>query len=269
MKDFSNVIKVAFQGVHGAYSEEACYKYFGNNIKTVSCSSFDEMFDKLEKNEVNYIVLPIENSTEGIVNRAHDLLLERSNFYINGEYYLKINHCLIGNKNATLEDIKYVYSHPQALGQCKKYILKKGFKEFPYFDTAGSVLKIKGKKDCAAIASCLAAKIYDMKILDVNVQDNRLNETRFFVISKKMTAGNKHSVIFKTEHKPGALLKVLECFKKINMTRLVSRPCQQNSWEYVFYVDFVYEGDIIKFLNNVSKKCAYLKYLGSYKGVRI
>ena len=269
MRDFSKDYKVAFQGVHGAYSEEACYKYFGEKIKTVPCSSFDEMFDKLEKNEVDYIVLPIENSTEGTVNRAHDLLLERPNFYVNGEYYLKINHCLIGNKNATIKDIKYVYSHPQALGQCKKYILKQGFKEVPYFDTAGSVLEIKGKKDCAAIASCLAAKIYDMKILDKNIQDNKSNETRFFIISKKITSGNKHSIIFKVKHEPGALLKVLECFKNINMTRLVSRPCQQNQWEYVFYMDFVYEGDIIKLLNKVSDKCAYLKYLGSYKGVRV
>ena len=267
--DFSYAYKVAFQGVHGAYSEEACYKYFGKNIETVPCSSFDEMFDNLEKHEVDYIVLPIENSTEGSVNRAHDLLLERANFYINGEYYLKINHCLIGNPNANIEDIKYIYSHPQALGQCKKYILKHKFKEVPYFDTAGSVLEIKDKKDCAAIASALAAEIYDMKILDRNIQDNPNNETRFFIISKKPSYGNKYSIIFKVKHKPGALLEVLKCFKNINMTRLVSRPCPYDPWEYVFYVDFVYNGNVIKLLDKVSKKCVYLKYLGSYRGVRL
>ncbi len=262
-------MKVGFQGIHGAYSELCCFEYFGKNVDTVPCKTFEEMFTMLEKKEIDCFVLPVENSIEGAVVKAHELLLKKYGFYVIGEHYLRVNHCLIINPEDSIENIKFVLSHPQALGQCKKFIEARGLKEIPFFDTAASVLEIKGKKGYGAIASRLAAELYGMKIVAEKIQDEETNETRFLIIGKEKTKGNKHSVIFAVEHKPGALLKVLEVLKNINMTRLVSMPSKENPWQYVFFVDFIYEEDIEEVIKNIASRCIFVKYLGSYKAERV
>ena len=264
--------RVAFQGIRGAYSELCCIECFGKEIETVPCSSFDEMFDLLEKEKVDFVVLPVENCVEGPVVRAHELLVEREGFTVVGEHYLRVRHCLIANPEDSIDGIKFVVSHPQALGQCGRFIKELGFKEIPFYDTAASVIEIKGKRGYAAIASRLAAEIYGMKVLMEGIEDCKVNETRFFIISRKCeVSGNKHSIVFKTLHKPGALCNVLEVFKerKINLTRLISMPDREKPWHYIFFLDFIYEGDVKEVLGEVRKRCVFLKHLGSYDAEKV
>jgi chorismate mutase/prephenate dehydratase len=191
-----------------------------------------------------------------------------------GEIILKIEHCLIANFNATLDSIKVVYSHPQALGQCISFLEKSGFKLIPTYDTAGSVKLIKeqGVTDAAAIASERAAQIYGMKIIARNISDNPDNFTRFFVLSKSEVppSGNdKTSIIFSVKHLPGALYKALEEFasREINLTKIESRPTKRKPWEYNFYLDFEghwNEPRCREALKGLESKAYFIKILGSY-----
>lgn len=265
--------KVAFQGERGAYSEEAAFKFFRNKIKTISYKYFSDVFKAVEKGETDFGVVPIENSLEGTVGQNYDLLL-KSNLKIGGEIILKITHCLISNKEVSIKSIRRVYSHPQALGQCREFLEKLKVEIIPFSDTAGSVKMIKEKKlkDAAAIANEKAAKIYRMKILKKGIEKNHLNFTRFLIISKKekkRTGKDKTSIVFSTKHTPGALFKALECFakRKINLTKIESRPIIGKPWEYNFYLDFEGHQDekIIKeVLKDLKKNILFLKIFGSY-----
>lgn len=274
LKKPKNEIKVAFQGEFGAYSEEAALSFFGNKIQTIPCHTFSEVFEMVEKNKVQYGVIPIENSLEGTIGQNYDLLL-KSNLKIFRELVLKIYHCLISNKDQTIDSIKRVYSHPQALGQCREFLEKQKLEGIPTYNTAGSVKMLKeGKieKEAAVIASEKAAKFYGMKILKKGIETNPHNFTRFFIISKKKpkkTKKNKTSIVFSTKHIPGALFKVLEVFakEKINLTKIESRPIVGKPWEYNFYLDFegnIEEKKIKKVLKENKKNILFLKVLGSY-----
>jgi len=266
-------IKVGFQGEIGAYSEEAALKFFGKNIETIPCKTFDDVFKAIEKRKTNYGIIPIENSIEGSVGRNYDLLLE-SNLKIFGEEVLRISHCFVVNGGVKLNSIRKVYSHPQALGQCREFLRKLRIEEIPFYDTAGSCQMIKEKKlrDSAAIASERAAEVYNLKILKRGIETNHKNFTRFFIIGKKdkkPTGNDKTSIIFSTKHIPGALYKTLGIFVffNINLTKLESRPIIGQPWKYNFYLDF--EGHqkekIVKeALKNLKYNCAFLKILGSY-----
>lgn len=183
-----NRVKVAFQGELGAYSEEAALKFFGNDnkIQTIPCQTFADVFKAVGKKTADFGIIPIENSLEGAVGRNYDLLL-KSKLKIFGEETLKIRHCLIANKGVKMESIKNVYSHPQALGQCREFLEKMRLKAIPFCDTAGSVRTLKERKlkDSAAIASERAGRIYQMKILKRGIERNSQNFTRFFIISNK------------------------------------------------------------------------------------
>ena len=271
--------KVAFQGERGAYSEMATLQYFPD-VKPLPLKSFQDVFDSAEKGKVEYIVVPLENSIEGSVNEIYDLLLQTKMSVI-GEIYQRVRHCLIANKGAKM--IRYVHSHPQALAQCRVYLQNKGLKAVPTYDTAGAVKIIKEKKmtDSAAIASKRAAELYDMEILDEGIEDRKNNYTRFFVLSpkkKKSTKNEPHdnshnhktSIIFSVRHVPGALFDILGEFaiRKINLTKIESRPTKETPWEYNFYVDF--EGHLqSKVVNeallSIKPKTSYIKILGSYK----
>lgn len=233
----SKQLKIAFQGEIGAYSELAVYKHFGSNVQVKPCKLFSDVFRSVDVGEVDYGVVPVENSIEGSVNQVYDLFMEYD-LKVCGEIILKIEHCLIANFNATLDSIKVVYSHPQALGQCINFLEKSGYKPIPTYDTAGSVKLIKeqGVTDAAAIASERAAQIYGMKILRRNISDNPDNYTRFFVLSKNEVppSGNdKTSIIFSVKHLPGALYKALEEFasREINLTKIESRPTKRKRRE--------------------------------------
>jgi prephenate dehydratase len=271
-------LSVAFQGEIGAYSEMAVYKYFGFKAKAIPCRSFSEAFRSIELGEVDYGVLPVENSIEGSVNQVYDLFL-KYDLKICGELILKIEHCLIANPNADLNSIKRVYSHPQALAQCSNFLEKLMCEIIPTYDTAGSVKIIKEKnvEDTAAIASERAAEIYGMKILARNIADIPDNYTRFIILSKEdaPSSGNdKTSIIFSIKHVPCALYEALGVFAKrgINLTKIESRPSKGKPWEYIFYLDFEghrAEPRCMEALKELQGKSLFIKILGSYQRAAI
>src|ERR687883_268078 len=264
--------RVAFQGEPGAYSEMAALQYF-SNAELVPMRSFQEVFDIIEAGIVDFAVVPIENSIEGSISEAYDLLF-LTNMLVSGEIYQRIRHCLITNKRAS-STLKLAYSHPQALGQCRSYLQTRGLEPVPTYDTAGAVKLIKEKKitEGAAIASKRAAEIYNMKIVEEGIEDKKNNFTRFLVLSKnetKPTNNDRTSIIFSVRHIPGALFSILEEFahRQINLTKIESRPTKEAPWEYNFYVDF--EGHIRskavhEALMSIKSKTSYIKVLGSYK----
>jgi chorismate mutase/prephenate dehydratase len=266
-------VKVAFQGERGAYSESAVYKFFGESAEVKPYRDFKDVFESVEKQETIFGVVPVENSIEGSVNQTYDLFLKHD-LKVRGEVIVKIEHCLITNPTTKLEDVKAVYSHPQALAQCRTFLEKSGWELIPTYDTAGSVkiLKEKGLKNAAAVASEKAADLYEMKILARDIADNPENYTRFFVIAKEdapMTGKDKTSVIFAATHKPGALYNVLGEFAKrgINLTKIESRPTKQTPWEYNFYLDFEghrNEPQCAEALEALKEYAAFIKILGSY-----
>ena len=266
-------MKVAFQGERGAYSESAVYTFFGAAVEAKPCRDLSEVFDSVDKQESQYGVVPVENSLEGSVNQTYDLFLTH-NLKVCGEIILRISHCLIANPNTSLEAVKTVYSHPQALAQCRNFLERLGRELIPTYDTAGSVkmLKEKGLKDAAAVASEKAAEIYGMKILAREIEDNPANYTRFFVLSQEdspMTGKDKTSIIFSAAHTPGSLYTALFEFakRKINLTRIESRPTKQKPWEYNFYLDFEGhrgEAHCAEALKALEKSATFVKILGSY-----
>jgi len=266
-------VKVAFQGEIGAYSESAVYSFFGRSAEVKPCRNLSDVFENVEKKETLYGVVPIENSIEGSVNQTYDLFLTHD-LKVCGEIILKIVHCLITTPKTKLDSVKVVYSHPQALAQCRGFLEDLGCELIPTYDTAGSVKMTKEKRlmNAAAIASERAAEIYGMKVLVKGIADNPNNYTRFFVLSKNdspPSGRDKTSIIFSTKHVPGALFRALEEFalRDINLTKIESRPTKQQPWEYNFYLDF--EGHRLEerrqeALRALEKKSAFVRVLGSY-----
>jgi prephenate dehydratase len=265
--------RIGFQGEHGAFSEQAVFKHFGQDVETVPIKSIREVFNLTEVGAVDIGVVPIENSIEGSISESYDMFLT-SSVKVVGEEAVKVVHCLIALPSAKLSDIKVIYSHPQALGQCRNFVASMLAEPRVTYDTAGSVKMIKEENisGAAAIASQRAAEIYGMKILKKGIEDYGRNFTRFLIISKsegKRQPASKTSVIFSVPHTPGSLYNVLEVFArhKINLTKIESRPTRQRPWEYYFFVDI--EGHhkdalISKALAEVATKTVFLKVLGSY-----
>jgi len=267
-------MRIAFQGELGAYSESAVYAYFGSSVDVKPCRELSDVFKSVEKEETDFGVVPVENSIEGSVNKTYDLFLTYD-LKVCGEVMVRIAHCLITHPGTKLEEVKTVYSHPQALAQCSKFLEKLNCQVIPAFDTAGSVKIIKeGKlKDAGAIASERAAKIYDMNIVARDVGDSKNNYTRFFVLSKNdapYSGKDKTSIIFSIKSFPGSLYSVLGEFasRNINLTKIESRPTKQTPWEYNFYLDFEghrSEKQCQEALEAIRNKTNFIKILGSYK----
>ena len=268
--------RVSFQGEHGAYSESAAISFFEEEVKTVPCSTFTDALQSTINNETEFSVLPVENSLEGSVGESNDLLYSTTLNAI-GEIYHKIEHCLIGF--GKVEETKTVYSHPQALGQCRKFIQNNNMKTVPTYDTAGSVEIIRkiNQSDVACIASKNASKIYEVPIIKEEIADNSNNYTRFLVLSKtkcSVSNNDKTSIIFSIKHEPGALHKVIENFhqNQINLTKIESRPKKNTAWEYNFYVDFEGNKDeskISQMLDKIKDYSSSFKILGSYPIVNL
>lgn len=266
-------MKVAFQGEKGAYSESAVYKFFGSSVEVKPCRDLTEAFESVDKQESKFGVVPVENSLEGSINQTYDLFLKHD-LKVCGEVIIRVSHCLVANKGTTLKQVKTVYSHPQALAQCRNFLERSGWELIPTYDTAGSakMLKEKNLKDAAAIASERAAELYKLKILAKEIEDNPNNYTRFFVLSKKdstKTGNDKTSIIFAAAHKPGSLYQALGEFAKrgISLTKIESRPTKQTPWEYNFYLDFEghrSEPRCILALEALKEYSAFIKILGSY-----
>lgn len=275
--DFSeeNKIKVGYQGVCGSFSEEALIKYFKNYDEVKNYEEFIEVFEALKNNEINYGVLPIENSYTGAITEVYDLLV-KYNFFVIGEECLKINQHLLGVEGTIIENVKEIYSHPQGFAQSKGFLNKlTDIKLIPYYNTAISakyVAEIKDNTKCA-IGSKRASEIYGLEILKENINDNKDNYTKFIIVGKKLKYNiecNKISIVFSLEDKAGTLYNLLRYFAEnnINMLKIESRPNKNTSWKYLLYVDF--EGNLEDIsvknaLNLIEKNSVYFKIIGNYK----
>lgn len=277
-----NEVVVAFQGEPGAYSELAAIGHLGPQIKTIPCDLFERVFDSVSAGEAKYGVLPFENSLAGSIHRNYDLIL-RHEQYIVSEYFLRIEHCLLGVPGAKLTDLRQVYSHPQALAQCERKLTSLGVDRIPALDTAGSARAVREWGDIrkGAIASKRAADVYNLDILAENVEDNASNFTRFLVLSLSPIVVDhpeqgdyKTSVVFSLMNQPGVLFKALSVFalRDIDLTKIESRPIQGKPWEYLFYIDFVGHckaRNSARALDHLAELATYLRVLGSYPRHRI
>lgn len=272
-------LNIIYQGVPGAYSDIALSEFFeesfsDNSINKINVKTFQDVFNYLEDEKMDYGILPIENSSTGGISEVYDLL-RNGNFPIVGEKKIKVQHYLLGVKGSKLEDIKYVYSHPQALLQCEVFL--NNFPDWtiiPYENTAAAAKLIREKGDVsyAAIGSIAAKNIYDLEILSPNINFNKNNYTKFIIIGKqqKNQTGDKISLVLSIKNESGALYNILKIFNKnkINMVKIESRPIIDKPWEYFFYIDF--EGsinqDVIKLLiEDIKKESSFFKLLGNYK----
>ena len=279
MIHLSKEILVAYQGEKGAYSEDACFKYFGHAVKTEPFPDFQSVFEAVEHDKVTHAVVAVENSIEGSVAQVNDLLLDHD-LTISGEIIVPVKHCLMAYDDATIESIKEVLSHPQALGQCRKFLSNyPKWRVIPSYDTAGSarIVAESKRKDLAAIASRRAASVYGLKILKEDIQSEVVNFTRFFVLEKNpgpVPGANKTSIVFATKNAPGALHKCLGEFasRDVNLSKLESRPRKNKPWVYVFYADFDGNMDDPKChaaIGGLLKTGAFVKILGSYKKAEV
>lgn len=261
-------MKIGYFGEEGAYSNIAAINMV--NGEYIPLKSVKSVFDSLYDNKIDYGVVPIENSIEGSVNETYDNLY-KMDFFIVKEYYLRIKHCLIGIKNSNIDKIKFVHSHPQALAQCSDFIYKNNYIAISEYDTAGSVIIVKDKNSIehAAIASELSAEIYDMKILLKDIENNKDNYTRFFLISKSIIEPDKKSktsIVFSMKNKPGSLNKVLNILSEynINMTKIESRPIKFSPFNYIFFIDFENNENSEKAIKDIKPITDYFKILGKY-----
>ena len=268
---------IAFQGVLGANSEQAIRQHFGNEIDVYPCPSLSDLFAAIDANKVSYILLPVENALAGAVSKAYELLMD-SDLRIQADVILHVHHALMVPKGMSVEDIKYVRSHPQALAQCEQYLKRYGFEGLPYYDTAGAArdLATEPVPNTAAIASELAGKMYELDILETNIEDVAFNFTRFFVLGHDDPPKgeyNKTSVVFATRNRPAALYDCLGEFasRGLNLTKIESRPRRNRPWEPVFYMDFEghwQEPACQEALSRLLQRASFVKMLGSYPAVK-
>lgn len=267
-------IIVAYLGPRGTFSEQAAEKYFtSSKVYLHPYSSITEVFEAVSMGKTIFGVVPIENSLDGSVHLTLDLLLE-TDLMACGEVELRIVHNLISRPGTQLDDIGLIFSHPQALAQCRRFIEKNipQAKLSQTRSTAEAVEMLKEIESAAAIGTDIAARENKMEILARQIEDDPQNFTRFFILAKKdapVTGRDKTSLIFTTEHVPGALYRVLEVFalRNINLTKIESRPERGKPWKYIFYLDFQghrKESKSRKTLGEMRKRCIFVKILGSY-----
>jgi 3-deoxy-7-phosphoheptulonate synthase len=263
---------VAFQGEHGAFSEKAARQFFGDAVKASPTPSFREVFERVVSGDAAYGIVPVENTLGGSIHQNYDLLVE-FDVHIVGETKLRVVHSLIANRGTRLEQIKRIYAHPQAAAQCEKFLrAHAAWSILQVYDTAGSVKMIKEEKamDAAAIASSDAARRFDMEVLKEGIESDPQNFTRFLILSKEPAkSGNKVSLVYATQNKPGALFHTLEVFAKkgMNLAKLESRPIAGKPWEYLFYVDATEDlpnRQVAAALKELREHTTFLKVLGNY-----
>ncbi len=265
-------LKVAFLGPFATFTHDAAMKFFGQNAQYVPIRSISDIFDEVAKGRADMGVVPVENSTEGIVSYTLDMFL-RYDLFISGEIILPITHCLI-SKLIRKEDIKKIYSHPQAFAQCRGWI-EKNMSHCVLIEvnsTAEAAELAKKEEHAAAIAGEAAAKIYDLNMIERNIQDLNDNFTRFLIIGKikhKKTENDKTSILFSIRDEPGALYNMLSPFAKrnINLTKIESRPVKTKAWEYVFFVDLdghIDDKNVSEAIEELKSKSVFLKVIGSY-----
>ena len=275
--DRENLV-VGYQGVAGSFGNEAMLKYFKNIKEAKSYEKFEEVFKAVESGEIEYGILPVENSSTGGIGTVEDLLKEY-NLYIVGEECIKISQNLVGIKGATVDDIKEVYSHPQGFEQSTKFFDKhKNYNLIPYSNTAISAKLVSDLKDKskAAIASERAAKLYDLKIIKKDINDLKNNYTRFIVIGRDLECDetcDKVSILFSVEDTSGGLYNLIRDIKEfgLNMSKIESRPNRNNPWNYIFFVDFdgnLFDENIKQAVNVIARNSKYFKLLGCYRDIK-
>ncbi len=265
--------RVGFQGEPGAYSEEAIYQHFGEGAEAVPLKIVADVFERVSGGEVDFGMIPVENSIGGNVYESYDRLIS-SDLSVVAEVYLRVHHCLIANRGTELSMVKRVYSHPQALEQCRNFISGLGSEMASTFDTAGSARMIRdsGSMDAAAIASVRAADIYGLNVLRRNVEDSPNNITRFLVISRSPVSPSgecKTSIVFQVPHRPGRLHDAMGIFARhgINLTKIESRPTRERPWEYYFLIDFEASSsdpETAAALGELAGRATFLRVIGSY-----
>lgn len=268
---------VAYQGEPGAFSESAANNFFKEKISLSPSMTFNDVFMKVKKGTADYGVVPIENSLYGSIFETHDLLVKYP-LKVIGELNLQVNHYLISNRKYDLSELKKIYSHPQALGQCSDFLNSlKRVSILPVYDTAGAAKMIAENPPVepeAAIASKRAAEVYGLKVIKGNIQNNSENYTRFLVISPKAvdvkSASAKTSICFEMKSMPGSLFRALSVFalRDIDLTKIESRPLQKKAFEYLFYLDLkgnLKDQKIINALNHLKEISQSVKVLGSYE----
>lgn len=267
-------IRVVFQGTDGAYSQQAMIKFFGSSVNNFNVQTFRDAMIALKEEKADYAVLPIENSSAGIVNDIYNLLVEFDN-YIVAENFIKIEHALLVLEGTDYKDIKTIHSHPQALMQCSKFLEKnRNWQIISQQNTALSAVKVTKEKDKSqgAIASELAGELYGLKVLERGIQNNNENTTRFIIVSNKRffkRNSNKISIYFELPHASGSLYNMLSHFiyNDLNMTKVESRPIEGRNWEYGFFADF--EGNlndvgVKNALYGIAAEASKFKILGNY-----
>ena len=264
---------VAFQGEHGAYSEQAVRQHFGPMVTSWPCRDFQGIFAAVQSGRATHGMLPVENSLAGTVIPAYDLLVDHD-LRVQAEVVVRVEHCLMAAKGVLLDEIKRVISHHQALAQCDKTLRRMGLEPVIHYDTAGAARDLAKNPEpgTAAIASELAAETYGLDILVRNVEDLDFNYTRMFVLGKgdgPRRDLSKTSIIFTTRHVAGSLHQVLGelAERNLSLTKIESRPRGNRPWHYLFYVDFEgheEETPVREALMGILKKSSFLKVLGSY-----
>lgn len=270
--------RIAFQGEPGAFSSQAARNLLGDDIELAPCETFEQMFAEVENRQSDFCLAPIENSLFGSIYQNYDLLLKH-NLRIVGETSLRIVHNLIAPPEIKFEDVRRVYSHPVALGQCQKFFAEHSeIQQVVAYDTAGSVKMLMASREpeAAAIASALAAEVYGAQILKAGIEDDQQNYTRFFLLAREDRAGappldaDKTSIVFSLEHRTGSLFRAMAVFalREIDLTKIQSRPLVGHPWEYSFYLDLIgntSDPRVINALDHLAEFAVNLKVLGCYR----
>ncbi|MBP3813613.1 MAG: prephenate dehydratase [Butyrivibrio sp.] len=270
----SSARRVCYQGAEGAYSEEATIRFFGEGVNSFHVDTFRDAFGALEDGSADYAVLPIENSTAGIVSEVYDLLTEYEN-YIVGEQIIDIRHCLLGVPGAKLEDIQTVYSHPQSLMQSSRFLAEHSdIKQISMKNNAFAARKVAEDKDKtqAAIASKRAGEIYGLEIIKEAINQAESNSTRFIVVTNQkvfLKGAGKISLCLEIPHEAGSLYHIMSHFiyNGLNMTKIESRPIEDRNWEYRFFIDFdgnLEDSSVKNALRGLREEAKMMKILGNY-----
>ena len=270
-RSLESKLRISYLGPQGTFSHQAAVKKFGLSAEYVPCETITDVILAVEKNIADFAVIPVENSTEGSVNMSLDMLVD-TNLNVISEINLKVQQCLLSK--CKMADIKTVYSHQQPLAQCGIWLKKNlpNAKVVAVNSTAEASMLAFKNKNSAAIASEVAAGIYNLNIIAKSIEDSRNNWTRFFVLGNIFTSQSKKdktSIIFTIKDKVSTLYHILSIFSKagVNLTKVESRPTKKRAWEYIFFIDFnghINDKKIMKVLDEVKNNTLFLKVLGSY-----
>lgn len=265
-------LKVAYFGPEATFTHLAAIKIFGKSVEYTPVETIKDVFTEIEKERADYGVVPIENSTEGVINHTLDMFIE-SDLKIVSEILLEISLCLLSAEES-LDDVRVIYSHPVPIAETRNWIEKnmKRAKVVEVISTAEAARRAKNERKSAAIASYMASEIYGLNILAKRIEDFKNNFTRFLVIGRKssqMSGCDKTSIMLSVKDRVGVLHDILIPFRKygINLTKIESRPTKKKAWEYIFFVDFLGHTDdknVKAALKEIGESCLILKVLGSY-----